>query len=236
MMCLPILGGCATGAKFDMAKVSKLRCAMSEIEVETLVGAPFEKDTRDDGTQIWSWRYGSPFWSQSASIKLKGGKVVNLPPTLPMGFDTQEWKEKVSDCLLKRIDLAARSIDNEYFTAAILPTSCDAWGCEAFRLTVKNKTNKNLELNWNKTLYVVQGQTAGGFMSEGVVFKDRNNPRSPDVIFPGSELSKTIWPNNLVSYKRGWENEDMPTEGNGVYLTVVVDGKEISEKLAIKQL
>lgn len=147
----------------------------------------------------------------------------------------------ISGCVTTRYvwksDPVNRSIENEYFTAEISPASCDSWGCEAFRLTVKNKTNKNLELNWNKTLYIVHGQTSGGFMFEGVIYKDRNNSKSPDIIFPGGKLSKGIWPNNLVEFSSGryggWRHESMPSGENGVYLTVAVDGKEISEKLTI---
>lgn len=147
----------------------------------------------------------------------------------------------ISGCVTTRYvwksDPANRSIDNEYFTAEISPASCESWGCNAFRLTVKNKTSKNMELNWNKTLYVVYGQTSGGFMFEGVVYKDRNNPKSPDVIFPGGELSKSIWPNNLVGFSSGkyggWRHDSMPPGENGVYLTVAVDGKEISEKITL---
>jgi hypothetical protein len=110
-----------------------------------------------------------------------------------------------------------------------------AWG--PLHLTVKNKTNKNLELNWNKTLYIVNGQTSGGFMFEGVVYKDRNNSKSPDVIFPNGTLSKAIWPNNLVYFSSGqyggWRHESLPPGENGVYLTVIVDGKEISEKITM---
>jgi len=135
-------------------------------------------------------------------------------------------------------DPANPSVENELFSASISPSSCDNWGCESFRLTVRNKSNKNLELDWNKTLYILNGQTSGGFMFEGVVYKDRNNPKSPDMIFPAAELSKTIWPNNLVEYSSGryggWSNNSMPSGENGVYLTVVADGKVISEKLTMK--
>ena len=135
-------------------------------------------------------------------------------------------------------DPASRSIDNEYFTAEISTAARfpaeTSWGWEGFRLIVKNKTNKNLELNWNKTLYIVHGQTSGGFMFEGIVYKDRNNPKSPDVVFPGGELSKSIWPNNLVKFfSGGWIHDSMPPGENGIYLTVVVEGKEISEKLTV---
>ncbi len=129
------------------------------------------------------------------------------------------------------------SIENEYFGAKISP-SCTSWGCSSFILTVTNKTNKNLELNWNKTLYIAHGQTSGGFMFEGVVYKDRNNPKSPDVIFPGGFLTKIIWPNNLVSFTSGryggWNHGTMPFGENGVYLTIAVDGKEVNEKIVTR--
>lgn len=135
-------------------------------------------------------------------------------------------------------DPIKKTIRNEYFSAEISTTSClDRYGCEAFQLNVKNKTEKNLELNWNKTLYIVNGQTSGGFMFEGVVYMDRNNPKPPDIIFPSGVLSKVIWPNNLVSFSSGryggWRQGEMPEGENGVYLTISVEGKEVSEKLTM---
>jgi hypothetical protein len=147
----------------------------------------------------------------------------------------------ISGCVTTRYawnsDPTYRSIDNEYFTAEISPAFCDSRGCKAFRLTVKNKTNTNLELNWNKTLYIVDGQTSEGFVFQGVLYRERNNPRSPDVILPGGVLSKTIWPSKLVESSRGgfagWRHDPMPAGENGVYLTVAVNGKEISEKMTV---
>lgn len=123
---------------------------------------------------------------------------------------------------------------NEYFETSLKPR-CGSSGCDGFRLTIQNKTDKNLEVNWNKTVYINHGQTSGGFMFEGVVYRDRNNPKAPDIVFGNGTFSKTIWPNNLVEYTSGkyggWSNEDMPSGENGVYLTVNIDGKEISQKL-----
>lgn len=129
-----------------------------------------------------------------------------------------------------------KSVDNEYFSAKIFTVACDRRGCDAFLLSVKNKTDKALELNWNKTLYIVHGQTSGGFMFEGILYQDRNSPKSPDIIFPNGEFNKRVWPNNLVelsSVTYGWNNNPMPSGENGVYLTVNVDGKEINEKLTV---
>jgi len=70
-------------------------------------------------------------------------------------------------------------------------------------LTIRNKTNKNIELNWNKTLYITGGQTSGGFMFEGVVYAERNNPKPADLIFGNSTFTKEISPSNLVDYETG---------------------------------
>jgi len=74
-------------------------------------------------------------------------------------------------------------------------------------------------------------------MFEGVVFKDRNNPKPPDVIFPNGHLVKSIYPNNLVGFYSGkyarWYHSPMDSGMNGAYLSVIVDGKEINEKLTV---
>jgi hypothetical protein len=123
---------------------------------------------------------------------------------------------------------------NEYFDTTAMPR-CGSYGCEGFTLQIKNKTSRDLEVNWNKTLYIARGQTSGGFMFEGVVYKDRSNPKSPDVVFGNGTFSKSIWPNNLVEFSSGkyggWRNENMPSGENGIYLTVNIDGKEITQKL-----
>ncbi len=130
-----------------------------------------------------------------------------------------------------------RSVDNEFFTAQISPEACYVLGCTAFRLSIKNKTNKPLEVNWNKTLYIFQSRASGNFIFKEVPYKERDNPRPPDVISAGGELSKRIWPNNLIGFfggkYNGWGHKPMPSGENGVYLTVVVEGSEINEILTI---
>jgi hypothetical protein len=133
-----------------------------------------------------------------------------------------------------KVDPPLIKVINEYFDTVVMP-QCDSNGCDAFTLVITNKTGKNLEVNWNKTLYIMRGQTSGGFMFEGVLYKDRNNQKTPDIVFGNSTFSKKLWPNNLVEYSTGkyggWRNESMPSGENGIYLTVNIDGKEISQKL-----
>lgn len=125
-------------------------------------------------------------------------------------------------------------MSNDYFdTKVYIP--CDHTGCDRFVLQIRNKTSHNIEIDWNRTLYINNGQTLGGFMFEGVVYKDRNNQKPPDIVFGNSAISKSIWPNNLVSYSSGryggWDNNLMPPGLNGIYLYVTVDDKIIWQKL-----
>jgi hypothetical protein len=134
-------------------------------------------------------------------------------------------------------DPEVQSVSNDFFDAQITP----AWvtyGTKSFRLTIKNKTEKPIELNWNKTLFISGGQTSGGFMYEGIVFAKRDEPKPMDVVFPKVVFKKEIWPNHLVKfdpppYGVGWVHWSMDAGVNGVYLTMIVDGKEINEKLTV---
>ena len=65
----------------------------------------------------------------------------------------------------------------DYFRMEISPI-CEYSGCIGFKLEVKNLTNKDLELDWNKTLYVQNGNTSGGFIFEGIMYKDRKQSQA----------------------------------------------------------
>lgn len=128
------------------------------------------------------------------------------------------------------------TVETTDFVATIEPSG--RYGYESFVLAVINKSKKNIEINWNKTLYVANNQTSGGFMFEGVVYRERNSPKQPDVVFVGGNLVKTIWPNALVEFESGkyggWRHKHLWEGEHGVYLTLSIDGKEVSEKLSVK--
>ncbi|WP_456406715.1 hypothetical protein [Thiolapillus sp.] len=109
--------------------------------------------------------------------------------------------------------------------------------CKAYLLTILNNTNKDIELDWNKTLYISSGKTSGGFMFEGVLYKDRNNRKPPDIIFPGQEFSKKIYPNKLVDYTSGkyggWVHYPIPAGENGAYVTLRIGEEEINKRLIV---
>lgn len=112
-----------------------------------------------------------------------------------------------------------------------------------FTLIIDNKSDKPVEVDWNKTLFINDGQTSGGFTYEGIVFAERNNPKMPDIVFPRSRMSKLIYPSNLVTYNApstasgiyipgGWGKIPIDGGNAGVYLTLRHEGKEESFQLA----
>lgn len=130
-----------------------------------------------------------------------------------------------------------RKIENEYLEANITPIlKKNTKGCyESFNLSIYNKSDKNIELNWNKTLYYANGQTSGGFMFEGIFYRDKNEAKLPDIILPKSQLSKIISPSILAVFyeKYGWYRKCMNAGEHGVLLTFAVDSKEINEKMTV---
>jgi hypothetical protein len=133
-----------------------------------------------------------------------------------------------------------QAVINEYYEAKITPIpgiSQRRPGYDAFELYIKNRVDRDLEVVWDKTLFIDNGKTNGGFMFEGVVYKDRNNPKPPDMVFASGEFTKKIWPCTLVSYLGGryggWVHEKIHPGDNGVYLTIRINGKDITEKLIL---
>lgn len=127
-----------------------------------------------------------------------------------------------------------QTVSNENYDIAIMPVNLSHYGgWDAFQLKIKNKTNKDIELDWNRTLFIKNGETYGSFMFEGVVYKDRNNSKPADIIFPGSTLSRRIWPNNLVEFSGRWHHHGMGYGEFGVLLSLIVDGQEVREKMIV---
>ncbi len=114
-----------------------------------------------------------------------------------------------------------------------------------FRLTVKNRTEKNLEIDWNKTRYIYNGRTHGGFVFRGIKPEDIKNLTIPSDIVPvGKTFSKEIAPAKLVAWapyrdRSVGKNESgispgiIPDGENGINLVVRYNGKEVREQITL---
>lgn len=107
--------------------------------------------------------------------------------------------------------------------------------CQNFSLGISNKTNKNILINWNKSYYIRNNQTQGGFMYSGIQYLLRNTPRQNDIIFPNGSYTKILYPSNLVEYSSyassGWIHNQLQLGNHGIYLTLIINDKEVEYKL-----
>ena len=104
--------------------------------------------------------------------------------------------------------------------------------CNNFTLVIQNKNNQNIEVNWNKSFYISNGQSNGGLMFGGITYLLRNAPKQNDIIFSNNNFSKIIYPINLVEFSSGkWIHTEFPLSEIGVYLTLLIDKKEVDYKL-----
>lgn len=134
---------------------------------------------------------------------------------------------------------ASKPIINKDYAISITPEYWSSYrrdfGWQCFKLSVENKTKKNIEIVWDKTFFVTNGSTSGGFMFDGIIYRDRNNQKPNDIVFGNSTFNRLILPNNLLEYiaSVGWLHKIIPPGETGVYITMIVDGKEINERVII---
>ena len=77
-----------------------------------------------------------------------------------------------------------------YYNARLEPLTRNHDFFVSFRLTLSNKTDKNLAIDWNKTRYIHNGRTRGGFVFKGIKPEDVKNSTIPsDTILAGGFFS-----------------------------------------------
>ena len=125
-----------------------------------------------------------------------------------------------------------QSTHNPYYNARIEPLTRDHDFFVSFRLTVNNKTDKNLTIDWNKTRYIHNGRTRDGFVFKGIKPEDVKNSTIPsDTILAGGFFLKEIMPYKLLARapmrdrgkgmnESGIQPGILPNGENGILLVV----------------
>lgn len=126
------------------------------------------------------------------------------------------------------------SASNDVFEASLRATT----GGKSFRnspnailLEVKNLTDRDLQIDWGKTLFIYKGSTYGTFMFDGIKYIDCDKPKPSDMIFANSQFSKTLYPCALTEFSRSWWNNPLPEGQQGIYLTILDGDTAVSEKI-----
>ena len=135
--------------------------------------------------------------------------------------------------------------ENRYVNAWLEPQKRDKKFFVSFRLSIKNKTDKELKIDWNKTRYLHKGKPYGVFAFKGIdpaTIKDQSIPS--DSIAPGDTFSKEIFPANLIAFTpmreevldkkgKGLYPGPIPAGKNGIYLVVWQGGEEVHTELTV---
>jgi hypothetical protein len=134
---------------------------------------------------------------------------------------------------------------NQSYEVKLEPVKNDHAFFEMFRLTVENKTDNNLEIDWNKTRYIFNGQSRGVFVFKGINPEDIKNLTIPaDTVPPRAKFSKEIAPVKLVAFaplrdrtesaaKSGFSPGVIPEGKNGIYLVIRTSEQEMRSKIIL---
>jgi hypothetical protein len=124
------------------------------------------------------------------------------------------------------------------FVSGKLTVLCDnPESCKVFELTLNNKTEETLEIDWNRSYYINNGKPDGGLYFDGIVIAQRNNPRSPDIILPKSSFQRNLIPNKHFELKMfplaHWNIKYLEGDSHGVYLTLKSGSKEETVNVSV---
>ena len=138
-----------------------------------------------------------------------------------------------------------QTAQNPYYEVRFEPLKQNNNFFEMFRLTVINKSDKNLTIDWNKTRYIFNGRTRGVFVFKGINPEDIKNLTIPaDTVPPRAKFSKEIAPAKLVAFapigdrsisaaKSGFSPGVIPEGENGMYLVIRTPEQEMRENITL---
>lgn len=142
-----------------------------------------------------------------------------------------------------------QGVSNEVFDAEFEPQLAEGRHYfNAFRLVITNKTDKNLDLDWSKTYYLLNGRRNGQFGWKEMTFDELENIKSqPTVtIKPGNTLSTVVFPLKLIAYHEDIRGSSVkptarpeerfypgviPEGESGISLYLKQDGRTLQERI-----
>ena len=134
-------------------------------------------------------------------------------------------------------------VSNDYFTAELEPQLKPGQTFFAtFRFVLTNRTNKELQIDWENSYYFLNGRRNGRFLWEGVTWDGLKEIRSKPLIpvAAGDTITGVIFPKKLVgrssAMTRGtvqYTQGPLPEGENGILLIVRINGKVLQKKMVV---
>jgi hypothetical protein len=138
---------------------------------------------------------------------------------------------------------AVQRVSNEYFTAELEPQLKQGQNFfTTFRFVLTNKTNKELQIDWENTYYLLNGRRNGLFLWEGVTWDGLKEISSKPLIplAPGDSFTGVIFPKKLVgrgsAMSKGgvqYTQGPLPEGENGILLIVRKNGNLVRVKMVV---
>jgi len=137
-----------------------------------------------------------------------------------------------------------QTVENSYYAAQFEPLGEGKNYFDNFRLKLANKTQKDLEIDWNKTRYIYNGRDIGVFVFKGIKPENiKNSTIPPDTIPAGQSFTKDISPLKLVAREpltgKGAKagkitSGPIPAGESGIFLFIRQNGNTIKEKITVR--
>ena len=144
-------------------------------------------------------------------------------------------------------DPPLRTVTNSYYDVKFEPLKQDLRSFVVFELTVTNKTNAELQIDWNQTRYLYNGRPYGLFVFRGVEPEAiKNQTIAPDIISSQDTFTRIIAPYRLLAYapfreqvkygsdEPAFSGGPIPAGESGILLVVKRKDQVIKENLTVK--
>ena len=134
------------------------------------------------------------------------------------------------------------TVENQIFRAEVLPLNDNQNFMSQFRLTLWNRSENDLEVDWASTRYIHNGRNHGRFIFEGLDENTVNNPPA-DIVAPGDRFMKIIAPVRLLAVKplksdvrqtTNFSAGPLPEGESGIALVIRQNEQVMRETLTVK--
>ena len=118
-----------------------------------------------------------------------------------------------------------KTLEDPLFTASIELIKNDSYFFSLFKLTIDNKGDSDLEIDWNKTRYFHNKINLGGFVFEGIDPSSVKNGTIPnEIIAPKTQFSRQIAPFAKIAMAQ--RKDSKAIDGNsGLYAGLLPEGQ-----------
>jgi hypothetical protein len=140
---------------------------------------------------------------------------------------------------------AQQTINSKSYAIDFEPLKKDTDFFNWFRLTVRNKTGRDMEIDWNRTRYIHNGKESGPFVFAGIVPESVKTATIPGALIPaGGTFTRDIVPFKLIAFiplrEQNIDTENnnivaglIPEGENGIFLVIRQNGKSARARVTV---